>query len=280
MGNRTQLSNSSVNVLEAHRGYIRRGNSQITSDITKKKSLLKTSLYRFVNDNSFLCFSHCSDSHKPSLIEANLSLQLSTVCLLHDSTSNLYGLTFRCDSSKKFQVTVYYFIKEITDYSENIQYFAIDNNRNPIPTRLDFPAGVNQLVLTPKTIDLLSYSQNQDKLIIPIVIHIESTTEEGLYYYKLEASRIIKIRESHCFGPKVYEIFEIYSKEADECVVCMTTSCNIMAFPCLHVCCCEKCFTILNNRQAKCPICRAQLLDMYVLPKSLIFSQSIDERFI
>ena len=55
---------------------------------------------------------------------------------------------------------------------------------------------------------------------------------------------------------------QIY-KQNEECCICLDNQSNILLLPCNHMCICNVCINMINNR--KCPICITDIYSYNVL---------------
>lgn len=232
-------------------------------------TMVQKALFSTGQTGSLLSFSDYKTSKKPKTIETGLSIHRDSVKLVLDSETNLYGLSFTCDSKEDFQIVVYYYAKELINTKTKSQYLSLDKTKSPSPVSLTAPAGLSQEILTSPVLDIKKFSQSdlafEDCKTFPIVLFLKTQHELLLSYYKIEGDSVIKIRESYSVGDKSYEVFELYGSEYAECGVCLAESKRQALFPCRHVCVCQDCLDMIMKRDRKCPMCRTYIRGGYSL---------------
>ena len=232
-------------------------------------TILKKALYRPNNQSYLLAFSEYNTTKKAKIIEPSLTIHTERMKLVKDSLSGLIGISFLCDSTSDFEISVFYFAKEIIDTSKKAQYLSLDKERSPKPISLQCLSGKSQEIIISPTLDLSKFTQSElrfeDNKTFPVIIYLKNSSESVLYYFKIESGELVKVRESFSQGIKSYEVFDLYGKEIEECVVCMTEGNKAMAFPCRHVSCCIECLENIMHSNGKCPICRSVIKAGFIL---------------
>ena len=113
---------------------------------------------------------------------------------------------------------------------------------------------------------------------VPIVLELHTQEATTLLYLALQKSRARSSLEPVVLQHKVvvagreYELQEIYglssledperhdeSEAGQPCVVCISEGRDTAVLPCRHLCLCQGCAMMLQQRTEKCPICRGKV---------------------
>lgn len=232
-------------------------------------TLFQKTLYNTGISGFYLSFSDYKSTSTPKTIETSLSVHRDSVKLVKDSDSELYGLTFVCDSKQDLQIAVYFYVKEIIDTKTKAQYLSLDKVKSPSPAVLAVKKGFSQEIITSPVFNMKNFSNSElsfeDHRTFPIVLFMKTQKESLLMYFKIEGDNIVKIRESYSVGDKNYEVYELYGNNTGECAVCFADCKRKVLFPCRHVCVCQDCLDNIIKRDHKCPICRSYIRGGYNL---------------
>jgi len=135
-------------------------------------------------------------------------------------------------------------------------------------------------------VDLLHYPfetfwrvrRRGEQQITPIVLELHTEEATTLLYLAVQKSKAknsleaVVLQHKVIVAEKEYELQEIYglasledperhdeSEAGQPCVVCISDGRDTAVLPCRHLCLCEGCALLLQQRTEKCPICRGKV---------------------